>query len=114
MLFENHEKSPVFSLTIHEILYAANSMQRWHDDHYLKKFKGGLGILPDLNPIGNFWSQMRKLQQQERTTSISGLKKKCMESLEISQTTLPQKALPVDAEVPKQMEAFIRAQHGYT
>ena len=33
------------------------------------------GNLPDLNLIGNFWSQMKNMQRQEHATSIEGLKR---------------------------------------
>ena len=34
-----------------------------------------LGSLLDLNLIGNFWSQMKKMQRREHLTSIEGLKR---------------------------------------
>ena len=92
------KKSSLFSLPIQNILQAAKTTQRWHEDHSFNRFKGGLGISPDLHPIGNFCSQMKKPQQKRRTTSIVGLKEKHLESLETSQTRYPRQALQVDAE----------------
>ena len=57
------------------LAHRAESMKKWHANHGVKLFRGWWGNSPDLNPIENFWSEMKNLQRMERTVLMEGLKK---------------------------------------
>ena len=64
-LFENHESSKEYALHRHGLkIRSSKGVEEW------------LRNLSDLNPIENLRSQMKDLQQEERATSIAGLKNK--------------------------------------
>ena len=53
----------------------AMTMQKWLEDHNVKRIESLASNLLDLNIIENLWSQMKYKQRKERTTSVAWLKR---------------------------------------
>ena len=87
-------------------VHRAASKQKWLEDQGVKRFEGWLNNSPDLNPIKNLWLEIKHKQQQERASSIAGLKIAC----KVWRQVMPEYLNDLYNSMPRQMEAVIQAE----